>query len=175
MRGLLPEVGYRNTVLIYAGMNAAICMAGWFLMTPRLQPLKEGQRRFPKNWLPKGIWGSPTWWSWLSSIAIGIFGYLVRRSRCLGDVHGQNGRQFARARRRSSPSSETAVFSPPEGSADTTTFIQTPYFYLTAYTTLKCPQLDPNSIQPAIPLVISNYTSGMGRVSVASREPVISI
>lgn len=45
--------------------------------------------------------------------------------------------------------------------------MQTPYFYLTAYTTLKCPQLDPNSIRPAIPLVVSNYTSGMGRVSVA--------
>lgn len=43
--------------------------------------------------------------------------------------------------------------------------IQTPYFYLTSYTTLKCPQLDPTSITPAIPLVVANYTSGMGRVS----------
>jgi hypothetical protein len=52
-----------------------------------------------------------------------------------------------------------------KSSADSYNILQTPYFYLTAYTTLKCPQLDPNSIRPAIPLVIANYTSGIGRVS----------
>lgn len=36
---------------------------------------------------------------------------------------------------------------------------QTPYYFLTAYTTIKCPELDPNSILPAVPLIISNFTS----------------
>lgn len=80
MRGLLPKVGYRNTVLIYAGMNAVITIVGWFIMTPRLQPLKDGQRRYPKQWLPRGIWRRGTWWSWLMAIAVGIFGYLVSLS-----------------------------------------------------------------------------------------------
>jgi len=46
---------------------------------------------------------------------------------------------------------------------------QTPYYFLTAYTTFKCPQLDPKSITPAEPLIISNFTSGMGRVSFFAR------
>lgn len=46
---------------------------------------------------------------------------------------------------------------------------QTPYYFLTTYTTLKVTSLDPNSILPAVPLIISNFTCGFGRVSRARR------
>lgn len=81
MRALLPKVGYRNTMLIYAGLNGVSWVCAWFLLKVRLPPLAAGQRRVPKNWLPKGIWGSSTWWSWILCIFVGIYGYLVRISR----------------------------------------------------------------------------------------------
>ncbi|ORY56451.1 major facilitator superfamily domain-containing protein [Leucosporidium creatinivorum] len=116
MRALLPKIGYRNTMLVYAGLNGVSWSIAWFLLKVRLPPLAAGERRVPKNWLPRGIWGSSTWWSWILTVTVGIFGYL------------------------------------------------TPYYFLTAYTTFKCPQLDPTSITPAVPLIISNFTSGMGRI-----------
>lgn len=42
---------------------------------------------------------------------------------------------------------------------------QTPYYFLTAYTTLKVPSLDPTSILHAIPLTVANFACGFGRVS----------
>ncbi|KAK4053717.1 hypothetical protein OIV83_001373 [Microbotryomycetes sp. JL201] len=40
----------------------------------------------------------------------------------------------------------------------------TPAYYLTAYTTLKCPELDPKTILPALPLVVMNLAGCFGRV-----------
>lgn len=40
----------------------------------------------------------------------------------------------------------------------------TPYYFLTSYTTLKCPDLEASSITPALPLVAANLLSGTGRV-----------
>ncbi|KAM0745860.1 MFS general substrate transporter [Meredithblackwellia eburnea MCA 4105] len=40
----------------------------------------------------------------------------------------------------------------------------TPFIFLTPYTTAKCPQLDPNSILPAVPLIVGAFISGIGRV-----------
>lgn len=36
--------------------------------------------------------------------------------------------------------------------------------YLTAFTTDQCPELDPNSLAPSVPLIVSNFTLGIGRV-----------
>jgi len=36
--------------------------------------------------------------------------------------------------------------------------------FLTAYTTVQCPELDPDSLAPSIPLIVSNFTLGIGRV-----------
>ncbi|ORY70805.1 major facilitator superfamily domain-containing protein [Leucosporidium creatinivorum] len=117
MRALLPRVGYRNTLLIYAGICGFVWIIAFQLIAVRLPPLKPGQTsRAPKTWLPRGIWRSPTWYSWVSCTTVGIFGYL------------------------------------------------TPYYFLTTYTTLKVPSLDPNSILPAVPLIISNFTCGFGRI-----------
>ncbi|GAA5843815.1 hypothetical protein JCM5353_002513 [Sporobolomyces roseus] len=35
---------------------------------------------------------------------------------------------------------------------------------MTAYTTVQCPELDPDSLAPSIPLIVSNFTLGIGRV-----------
>ncbi|KAM0745863.1 MFS general substrate transporter [Meredithblackwellia eburnea MCA 4105] len=40
----------------------------------------------------------------------------------------------------------------------------TVFFYLTTYTQVTCPQLDPTSITPAVPLIVANFMSGFGRV-----------
>ncbi|KAK4058890.1 hypothetical protein OIO90_000336 [Microbotryomycetes sp. JL221] len=41
----------------------------------------------------------------------------------------------------------------------------TPFYYLTSYTTLKCPELDPTSLAPAAPLIIANFVGGVGRIA----------
>lgn len=77
MRALLPKIGYRNTMLVYAGLNGCSWLGAWFLLKSRLPPLAAGQRRVPKHWLPRGLWTSSTWWSWILCVFVGIFGYLV--------------------------------------------------------------------------------------------------
>lgn len=48
-----------------------------------------------------------------------------------------------------------------------------PYFFLTTYTTLNCPELDPNSISPAVPLVLANFFSSSRRSLAAA--PLLTI
>ncbi|KAI5476230.1 hypothetical protein MNV49_007930 [Pseudohyphozyma bogoriensis] len=42
-------------------------------------------------------------------------------------------------------------------------FLNPPY-YITAYTTRQIPSLDPTSIAPAVPLIVGNFFTGIGRV-----------
>lgn len=88
MRGVLPVLGYRNTLLVsailfhrgikpsvgeganrrcyqvYLGINTVVWVFAWFLLQERLPPLKVGQTsRVSRNWLPKGCFKSGVFWS----------------------------------------------------------------------------------------------------------------
>ncbi|KAM0745862.1 MFS general substrate transporter [Meredithblackwellia eburnea MCA 4105] len=39
------------------------------------------------------------------------------------------------------------------------------YYYIVTYTTITCPQLDPKSLLPALPLIVANLFSGFGRIA----------
>lgn len=46
----------------------------WFLLEVRKPPLKKGQQRVARNWLPHGIWTDGAWYSLLFTILVGVFG-----------------------------------------------------------------------------------------------------
>lgn len=56
-------VGYRNTMLIYAAMNTVVFIVSYLLIEVRLPPLKEGESRVPKKWLPDGVYSDPAFYS----------------------------------------------------------------------------------------------------------------
>ncbi|GAA6008015.1 hypothetical protein JCM11491_006578 [Sporobolomyces phaffii] len=117
MRGLLPRLGYRNSLLIYAGISAFTYFIAWFLLETRRPPVRKVPQSFDtKTGLPPGIWKDGAFYSLLTCVFVGVFGFL------------------------------------------------TPPYYLTAFTTEQCPQLDPNSLAPSVPLIVSNFTLGIGRV-----------
>ncbi|GAA5880297.1 hypothetical protein JCM8547_001692 [Rhodosporidiobolus lusitaniae] len=117
MRGILPDLGYRNSLLVYTGISAVVYVCAWFLLKTRKPPLKAAPARFDtKTGLPPGIWKDPAFWCLCLAVFFGVFGFL------------------------------------------------TPSYYLTAYTQAKVPSLDPNSLQGAVPLIVSNFSLGVGRV-----------
>ncbi|GAA5864588.1 hypothetical protein JCM1840_002160 [Sporobolomyces johnsonii] len=117
VRGLLPSLGYRNTLLVYAGISAVVYFCGWFLLETRRPPhRKVAQKPATKTGLPPGIWKDGAFYSILACVFFGVFGFL------------------------------------------------TPSYYLTTYTTVECPELDQNSLAPAVPLLVSNFTLGIGRL-----------
>lgn len=63
VKALLPKVGYRNTLLIYAGINVVVWSVSYSLIHVRLPPLKPGESRVPKDWLPKGVWTDVAFYS----------------------------------------------------------------------------------------------------------------
>ncbi|KAM0792202.1 hypothetical protein ACM66B_004899 [Microbotryomycetes sp. NB124-2] len=117
IRAMLPKLGYRKTMIIYATINFTLCCIGWMLLKERKVPRRCGDEcKKSRNWLPAGIWRRPTFYSFEVSIFVAVFGFL------------------------------------------------TPFYYLTSYTTLKCPELDPQSILPAVPLIVANLAGCFGRV-----------
>lgn len=90
LRGILPSLGYRNALLVrfslslvptyieraldwkfyyllhgqvYAGINAVVWIAACFLLEMRTAPLRPGETRLPKNWLPLGVWSDVAFYS----------------------------------------------------------------------------------------------------------------
>ncbi|GAA5985645.1 hypothetical protein JCM5350_004122 [Sporobolomyces pararoseus] len=117
MRGILPKIGYQNSLLVYAGISAFTYSIAWFLLATRKPPVRKVPQSFDtKTGLPPGILRDGAFYSLISCVFIGVFGFL------------------------------------------------TPPYYLTAFTTVQCPQLDPTSLAPAVPLIVSNFTLGVGRV-----------
>ncbi|KAI5474607.1 engulfment and cell motility protein 1 [Pseudohyphozyma bogoriensis] len=73
VRGLLPRQGYRNTLIIYACMNAALTAFGWTLLEVRMPPRSKEEL---KKWLPKGIWGDVATYSFAVALTLGVIGFL---------------------------------------------------------------------------------------------------
>lgn len=61
---------------VYAGLNGVSWLCAFPLLKTRLPPLQPGQSRVSKQWLPKGLWGSLSWGSWIGAIFCAVFGYL---------------------------------------------------------------------------------------------------
>ncbi|KDE05180.1 hypothetical protein MVLG_04422 [Microbotryum lychnidis-dioicae p1A1 Lamole] len=77
MRSLLPKLGFKKMLLVYAGINAFTTASAFTLLRTR-EPLRlPGQPRVTKNWLPKGVWRDGTFYSFIACVFVGIFGYLV--------------------------------------------------------------------------------------------------
>jgi len=64
---------------IYTACNVVAYVLGFTLIQERHPPLKPGERRVPKNWLPKGVWRDGRFYSLMASVFIGVWGYLVSR------------------------------------------------------------------------------------------------
>ncbi|GAA6042651.1 hypothetical protein JCM8097_008269 [Rhodosporidiobolus ruineniae] len=121
VRGILPKLGYRNTLLVYTGISAVVYVVAWSLVKTRKPPLTAAPARFDtKTGLPPGIWKESAFYCLALAVMFGAFGFL------------------------------------------------TPSYYLTDYTTKMVPSLDPNSFRAAGPLIISNFTLGIGRVFAGS-------
>ncbi|GAA5836790.1 hypothetical protein JCM11251_005789 [Rhodosporidiobolus azoricus] len=121
LRGILPSIGYRNSLLVYAAISALIYAGGWFLLKTRKPPKTATPARYDtKTGLPPGIWKDPAFWCLCMSVFFGVFGFL------------------------------------------------TPSYYLTAYTQAMVPSLNPDSLAPAVPLIVSNFTLGIGRIFAGS-------
>ncbi|GAA6057689.1 hypothetical protein JCM3770_003845 [Rhodotorula araucariae] len=76
LRGTI-KLGYRNALLIYTGCNAVAYIIGFILIEERHPPLRPGERRVPKNWLPTGVWTDGRFYSLMGSVAVAVFGYLT--------------------------------------------------------------------------------------------------
>ncbi|GAA5957051.1 hypothetical protein JCM10213_002889 [Rhodosporidiobolus nylandii] len=118
MRGIIPKLGYRNSLLVYTGISAVVYACAFCLLKVRTPPLSAAPQRFDtKTGLPPNIHKDYAFWCLLASPCIGVFGFL------------------------------------------------TPSYYLTDYTQKTVtPPLDPNSLKPAGPLIVSNFLLGVGRV-----------
>lgn len=79
----MPKVGYPYTMLIYACMNAVAWLVGWQLLKERWPPLKLGERRAPKTWLPSGVWRRGTFYSFNLGAFSFLFGYLASQVLCI--------------------------------------------------------------------------------------------
>ncbi|GAA5866030.1 hypothetical protein JCM8547_002920 [Rhodosporidiobolus lusitaniae] len=75
LRGTI-KLGYRNALLIYAGINGCAFLVGWLCIAERHPPLKPGEARASKRWMPQGVWTDGAFWSLMGSIGVGVFGYL---------------------------------------------------------------------------------------------------
>jgi hypothetical protein len=53
-----------------------LCCIAYCLLEVRLPPLKPGERRLPKNWLPTGMGRDPAIYSMCGCVFVGTFGYL---------------------------------------------------------------------------------------------------
>ncbi|GAA5929256.1 hypothetical protein JCM3775_002290 [Rhodotorula graminis] len=71
------KLGYRNALLIYTACNVVAYVVGFTLIQERNPPLKDGERRVPKNWLPKGVWRDVRFYSLMGSVFVGVWGYLT--------------------------------------------------------------------------------------------------
>ncbi|GAA6006263.1 hypothetical protein JCM10207_000581 [Rhodosporidiobolus poonsookiae] len=121
MRGILPSLGYRNSLLVYTGISVVSYICAWSLLKTRKPPATAAPARYDtKTGLPPGIYKDPAFWCLLLSPFFGVFGFL------------------------------------------------TPSYYLTDYTQKMVPSLDPNSLAPAVPLIVSNFMLGIGRVFAGS-------
>ncbi|GAA5996373.1 uncharacterized protein JCM10292_007566 [Rhodotorula paludigena] len=76
LRGSM-KLGYRQALLIYAAVNAFAFTLGYLAIKERHPPLKPGERRGTKNWLPIGVWTNGKFYSLMGSIAVGVFGFLA--------------------------------------------------------------------------------------------------
>ncbi|TNY17576.1 major facilitator superfamily domain-containing protein [Rhodotorula diobovata] len=70
------KLGYRNAVFIYTGVNAVAYLVGFLLIEERRPPLRPGERKVPKRWLPKGVWKDARFYSLMVSVSVAVFGYL---------------------------------------------------------------------------------------------------
>ncbi|GAA6001046.1 hypothetical protein JCM10207_007387 [Rhodosporidiobolus poonsookiae] len=75
LRGTIT-LGYRNAMLIYAGTSAVAFVVGFVCLTERHPPLKPGETRVAKNWLPSGVWSDGKFWSLMGSLGVAVFGFL---------------------------------------------------------------------------------------------------
>jgi hypothetical protein len=124
-------------------MNFILCFGAWFLIEERSPPLPPGVEKAKKRWLPKGIWND-----------VAIYSYVVSHVLVISVLTNIGSRILA--------THAIAIFG----------FLE-PFFYLTPYTTLKCPELDPTSIAPAVPLILADFLSGMGRVGAGFLADII--
>ncbi|GAA5997971.1 uncharacterized protein JCM10292_002233 [Rhodotorula paludigena] len=78
IRGILPTLGYRNTLLVYAGISAAAYVCAWFLLKTRKPPARAVPARYDtKTGLPPGIWKDPAFYSLMASVSIAVWGFLT--------------------------------------------------------------------------------------------------
>lgn len=77
MRGLLPPLGYRYALMVYAAISAAIYVVAFLLLETRKPPASSTPQRFDtKTGLPPGIWKDKAFWSLMIGISIGVWGFL---------------------------------------------------------------------------------------------------
>ncbi|GAA6026910.1 hypothetical protein JCM8097_005955 [Rhodosporidiobolus ruineniae] len=75
LRGTI-KLGYRNAMLIYTAIQALAFALGLLCIKERHPPLKPGEQRVAKNWLPIGVWTDGKFWSLMGCVGVGVFGYL---------------------------------------------------------------------------------------------------
>ncbi|GAA5929206.1 hypothetical protein JCM3775_006764 [Rhodotorula graminis] len=78
VRGLLPSLGYRNTVLVYAGISAVVYVVAWMLLEVRKPPARATPARWDtKTGMPPGIFRDPAFYSLVLSVTVGVWGFLT--------------------------------------------------------------------------------------------------
>lgn len=75
MRAMLPSLGYRNTLLVYAGISAVVYAFAWSLLKVRKPPARATPARWEtKTGLPPGIFRDPAFYSLVASVTVGVWG-----------------------------------------------------------------------------------------------------
>ncbi|GAA6049422.1 hypothetical protein JCM3770_007333 [Rhodotorula araucariae] len=78
VRAMLPSLGYRNTLLIYAGISAVVYAVAWSLLKVRKPPARATPARYDtKTGLPPGILRDPAFYSLVASVTVGVWGFLT--------------------------------------------------------------------------------------------------
>ncbi|TNY19222.1 major facilitator superfamily domain-containing protein [Rhodotorula diobovata] len=78
MRAMLPSLGYRNTLLVYAGISAVVYAFAWSLLKVRKPPARATPARWEtKTGLPPGIFRDPAFYSLVASVTVGVWGFLT--------------------------------------------------------------------------------------------------
>ncbi|GAA5843817.1 hypothetical protein JCM5353_002514 [Sporobolomyces roseus] len=78
MRAILPKLGYRNSMFVYAGISAVVYFGAWFLLQTRRPPVRKIPQSFAtKTGLPPGIWHDGAFYSLLACVFVGVFGFLT--------------------------------------------------------------------------------------------------